>query len=426
MNRDDWTFVPPRYAVRIGTALAALGGLALLAGAVLEPESTWAALLLVSYALLGVSLAGAVFVALLYVSGAGWGVALRRVPEALAVALPVGAVGLALVFLAAPSLYPWAGGAHAEGAHAPPFRHAWLNWPFFLVRAALYLACWYALILALVRNSRRQDADGDLSHSRRNARLSAAFLVVFGATFWLASYDWIMSLEPQWSSTMFGVYSFAGLFLGGLAAITLLLLWLGRSGPLRRALSEDHLHDLGKLLFAFSTFWMYVWFSQYMLIWYVNNPEETAYFVERQQGAWQPLLIADVVLNWAVPFVALLPRAAKRSRSVVTKVCIVLLLGRWLDLYLMIAPPFGQPTVQELALHAGLLLGGGGLFCLLLFRVLRRAPLIPVHDPFLVESLHGFETARPHSPLKAASLDGNGQPRPAAAWSETRVSERRG
>jgi hypothetical protein len=294
---------------------------------------------------------------------------------------------LAVVFLFSPSLYPWTGG-HTEGTHAPPFRHAWLNWPFFLGRAVLCFACWYGLILALVRNSRRQDADGDLAHTRRNARLSPIFLVVFGGTFWLASYDWIMSLEPDWSSTMFGVYNFAGLFLGGLAAVTLLLLWLGRCGPMRRALSEDHLHDLGKLLFAFSTFWMYVWFSQYMLIWYVNNPEETVYFVRRQQGAWQPLLIADVVLNWAVPFVALLSRPAKRNPSVLARVCLVLLVGRWLDLYLMIAPPLGQPTLPEIALQAGLLLGGGGLFCLVVFRAMRWAPLIPINDPFLVESLH--------------------------------------
>src|SRR5262249_39747770 len=160
------------------------------------------------------------------------------------------------------------------------------------------------------------------------------------------------SLEPDWSSTMFGVYQFAGLFLSGLAALTLLLLWLGRSEPMRRVVTSDHLHDLGKLLFAFSTFWMYVWFSQYMLIWYVNNPEEAVYFLRREQGAWQPLLIANVVLNWAVPFLVLLPRSAKRSPTVLARVCVVLLVGRWLDLYLMIGPPFGQPTLPELALQA--------------------------------------------------------------------------
>jgi hypothetical protein len=386
MNRDDWTFVPPRAALCACTVLALLGGLALLAGVVFEPRDTAAAVLLAGYYLLGLSLAGAVLVALLYVTGAGWGVALRRAPEAMALALPVGAAALAVVCLFAPSVYPWAG-SHDAGAHEPPFRHAWLNWPFFLVRAVLYFACWYVLILALVRNSRRQDTDGDLAHTRRNARLSALFLVVFGATFWLATYDWIMSLEPDWSSTMYGVYNFAGLFLGGLAAVTLLLLWLGRCGPLRRAITADHLHDLGKLLFAFSTFWMYVWFSQYMLIWYVNNPEETVYYLRRQQGAWQPLLIAGVVLNWAVPFVVLLPSAGKRNPAVLARVCLVLLLGRWLDLYLMIGPPFGQPTLPEIALHAAMLLGGGGLFCLVVLRALRQAPLIPVNDPFLVESL---------------------------------------
>ena len=181
------------------------------------------------------------------------------------------------------------------------------------------------------------------------------------------------------------MYNFAGLFLGGLAAVTLMLLWLRRARSLRRVVSDDHLHDLGKLLFAFSIVWVYIWFCQYMLIWYVNIQEETAYFV-RQQGAWQPLLIADVVVNWVVPFEALLPRAAKRIATVLTRVCLVLLAGRWLDLYLMIGPPFGQPTLQKIALQASLLLGGGGLFCLVVFRTLQQAPLIPEKAPFLIES----------------------------------------
>jgi hypothetical protein len=420
MNRDELTFRPPRRDVRACVALALLGGVALLLGLIFEPRAALEALLLASFALMCLSLAGAVLVALLYVTGAGWSAALRRVPEAMALALPVGAAGLAVVLLAAPALYPWAGAYHAEADATSPLRQLWLDWPFFLGRAAAYLACWYGFILVLVRSSRRQDADGDPAHTRRNVRLSAAFLVVFAVTFWLASYDWIMSLEPEWASTVFGLYTFAGLFLAGLAAVTLLLLGLGRTGPLRHALSADHLHDLGKLLFAFSTFWVYIWFCQYMLIWYVNNPEEATYFVRRQEGAWQPLLIADVVLNWVVPFVALLPRVAKRNPGVLTKVCVVLLVGRWLDLYLLIAPPSGQPTLQEVALQASLLLGGGGLFCLALFRALRGALLIPMNDPFLVESLHTDKAAHERSPERVptgrAEEGGDGRiPQPARA-----------
>jgi len=162
--------------------------------------------------------------------------------------------------------------------------------------------------------------------------------MVFSVTFTLASVDWIMSLEPMWSSTIFGVYNFAGLFESGLAAIILAALWLERQGPLRGVLTEEHLHDLGKLLFAFSTFWAYIWFSQYMLIWYTNIPEETTYFLRRLHGVWLALFLANVVLNWVVPFAVLLRRDAKRMRRVLGLVAAVVLVGRLLDLYLMIFP----------------------------------------------------------------------------------------
>lgn len=260
MNRDKLTFSLPEGSARLLRTGLGLGGLTLLAGLLLAPQRIWPNLLLASYFVLGMGLAGAFFVALQYVSGAGWSVALRRIPEAMTMLLPAGAIGLALVFLAKPSLYPWAAasGSGAEALHG--FKHAWLNLPFFLARSAVYLAAWMVLALAIVRTSRRQDDDGDVEHTHRNVRLSAIFIVVFGATFWLASYDWIMSLDPHWYSTIFGVYNFAGLFLAGLAAIILLAIWLERLGPLRHILTERHLLDLGRLLFAFSTFWAYIWF----------------------------------------------------------------------------------------------------------------------------------------------------------------------
>jgi hypothetical protein len=230
------------------------------------------------------------------------------------------------------------------------------------------------------------------------AGLSAAFLVVFGFTFWLASQDWIMSLESEWladgtrrpanwASTIYGLYNFSGLFLSGLAVLILLLLWMRRVSFLGRVVGADHLHDLGKLLFAFSTFWMYIWFCQYMLIWYVNIPEETTYFVQRQRGAWQPLLLADLMLNWAIPFVVLLPRDAKRSPGVLAKVCVLVVLGRWLDLYLMITPAVVGPVPAFGLLEVGLTIGAAGLFGLAFIRSLSRAALVPLGDPSLGESL---------------------------------------
>jgi hypothetical protein len=397
MIRASLTFRPPRQLVHALTVLIAVGGVTALAGLLLEPERTKAGLLLGSFALVSLSLAGAVFVALLHVTGAGWATTLRRVPEAMAAAFPAGALLLAAVLLAGPELFPWFDPSAVKAENVPPLKEVWLNRPFFLLRSAVYLACWYGFILALLRASRRQDTDGKVNHTQAGIRLSAVFLVVFGVTFWLASQDWVMSLESEWvadgtrrpanwSSTIYGLYNFSGLFLSGLAVLILLLLWLRRVSVLGWVVGADSLHDLGKLLFAFSTFWMYVWFCQYMLIWYVNNPEETPYFIQRLHGAWQPLLLANLALNWVIPFVVLLPQAAKRSPSVLAKVCVFVVLGRWLDLYLMIAPAVDGPAPALGLLEIGLTLGAAGLFGLAFFRSLSRAALVPLRDPFLIES----------------------------------------
>ncbi len=382
VHASELMFHAPRKLVRRFQALAGVGALTLLLGAIFTPQRIALDFLLVNYFLIGLGLAGLTFVAIQYVSGAGWSVALRRVPEAMASTLPFGAIGIVGLVVLRPSIYPWA----FTGERMPLFRQVWLSLPFFRGRAVAYVLLWSLFAWALLRGSRRQDEDGDFSHTRTNVRLSAAFLVIFAITFWLASYDWVMSLEPDWYSTIFGVYNFAGLFVSGLAMITLLLLWL-RNGPLKDVISRQHLHDLGKLLFAFSTFWMYLWFSQYMLIWYANVPEETVYFVRRMHGFWQPLFLLDMVLNWVVPFLVLMPRGTKVRPGVMRNVCVVLLVGRWLDLYLMIFPgTHGRPVIG--LWEIGMVLGGVGVFGLALGAALRKASLVPVRDPFLPESLH--------------------------------------
>lgn len=361
--------------------LAGIGALALLNALFVSGGSAWAALA-AGYLLTGFGLAGLVFIAIQYGCGAGWSVSFRRVPEAMTAILPVGLGVLALVFLARPSLYPWT----AHETHAG-FQRVWLRWPFFLARAVVYMAVWIGFAIAMVRTSRRQDEDGAVSHTRRNVRLSIVFLVLFALTFWLASFDWIMSLEPSWASTIFGIYNFAGMFSSGLALLILLALWL-RRGPLRDFVNPEHLHDLGKLLFAFSTFWMYIWFSQYMLIWYADIGEETSYYVARLHNAWGPLFLSNMLLNWAIPFAALLPRATKRSPRALARVAAVVLAGRLLDVYLMIAPSAQGTRPHVGPNEVGLLLGVAAAVVLAFYRGLRGAAPAPVNDPYLEESLH--------------------------------------
>jgi hypothetical protein len=359
---------PPARLIQLFQLLTLLGGIALAAGLFLTPERTWVNLLLASYCLVGLGLGGLLLVALHYVTGARWSAPLLRIPEAMAAVLPLAAAGLVAIVLFRPSLYPWSEGVSSPASESP-LQHLWLNRPFFILRSLAYLAVWLAFAVAIVRASRRQSNDG----AAIPVRLSAAFLVVFGVTCWLASYDWIMSLEPQWGSTIFGVYNFAGIFLSGLAAVVLLVLWLHRYSPVHAVLNQDHLHDLGTLLFAFSSFWMYTWFCQYLLIWYVNNPEETAYYRRRWEGTWPVLSLLDVVLNWGIPFLVLLFRAAKRNPWVLGSVACVVLVGRWVDLSLMILPSQAELTPIPGLCEAGVFLGAAALFALAVLRGLGKA-----------------------------------------------------
>jgi hypothetical protein len=388
MNRHEFQYDAPNSVLHRLWLTCAAGALIIIAGLFIAPIRTWTSILLISFYLVALGLSGAVFIALQYVTGASWGVAVRRIPEAITLLVPVGGFGMLAVLLFHPSLYPWS--RIEVQRELPAFRQVWLNPGFVRGRAVAYMMIWMVFALALLRGSRKQDQDGQFSHTRNNVRLSAMFLVVFAITFWLASVDWIMSLEPDWASTIFGMYNFAGLFVGGLAAITLMLVWLQKRKPLNAVITRHHLHDCGKLIFAFSTFWMYLWFSQFMLIWYANLPEETTYYVQRLHGFWQPLFFLNLALNWVVPFFVLLPKTNKQKPGVLARVSLTLLLGRWLDLYLMIAPSnLAQPRIG--IWEIGVIVAGVGLFGLSFFAAFRKAPAVPVGDPYLAESVqyHG-------------------------------------
>jgi len=373
---------------KVYQALVLFGAATFLLGVFVAPQRAWANLLLLSFALSGLGLGGAFFIALQYVSGAGWATALRRVPEAMFLNLPVGAVGLILVLLFRPSLYPWYDPTPELASHLTGFKLFWLDRPFFLLRSVTYLAVWLVLARALIRNSRLQDADGDPRHTSRNHRLSAIFMPVFGLTFCLASFDWIMSLEPEWFSTIFGVYNFAGLFVATMALIVVVSVWLQGAGPFRDVLTAEHLHDFGKLLFGFATFWAYIWFSQYMLIWYANIPEETGYFELRWSGAWSSLFLLNFTVNWAIPFFVLLLRWSKRSGSVMSKVGLLLLVGHWLDLFMMIMPPVTGAANPQFGLwELGSFAAAVGIVPLLMLKGLNAAAAVPHRDPRLQQSL---------------------------------------
>jgi hypothetical protein len=346
----------------------------------------WAALLVDDFFFLSLALAGILFLALQYLSSAGWSTVIRRVPEAMMGFVPVAGLLMLPLYFGRQALYPW---TRPEVLRHDPLvaaKSAYLNTPFFFARMVAFLSLWSLFALLLRRTSLAQDRAAAGQH-RRMVRFSAFFIVTFAVSFSLASFDWLMSLDPRWFSTIFAIYTFAGLLLSGLAGITLIVVLLREHGMLSGLVQESHLHDLGKLLFAFSTFWAYIWVSQYLLIWYSNIPEEVTFYVVRTQGGWAPLFFLVPVLNWGVPFLVLLSRGAKRNPRVLQGVAVIVLVGRWLDLYVLVAPPVLSRVgigLPELLLTAGY----AGLFFYLTRRALSRAPLLARNDPYLGESLH--------------------------------------
>ncbi len=325
--RVNWTH--PEWSL----GLAGLAAFAL--QALFDLPRLWANALLLTYLLLGLGLAATLFLAFHVLTAARWSEPLLPVPRTLALTVPAAAVLFLLVLLTGLGNYPW---WHAHTFKpAEWFKATWLKPTFFLARSVVYLVLWSVFSLLLARLTQN-------GGSRRSTTklLAALFVVVFGFTVWLASTDWVMSLEPEWYSTVFGVYHFAGIFLSGLALLTLVGAVLFRLQPRPGLVTESRLHDLGKLLFGFSSFWMYIWFCQYMLIWYTDIPEETVYFVRRVQGLWHPLFLLNAAVNWGVPFAVLATRKAKRNPAVLIQVCVVVLLGRWLDLYLSLVPPLSE------------------------------------------------------------------------------------
>ncbi|MFO0903231.1 MAG: hypothetical protein U0939_09540 [Pirellulales bacterium] len=372
---------------RFGGTIALLGIAAIVAAAVIVPERAWAGGYVAAFYLLTLGLGGAVFVALANVTDASWHVAIRRVPEALTWLIPVGGALLIGLLFSQTDRFAWH--FHGRGdVGSFWFKQWWLTPGFLLLRSVGYLGLWIAFTYRLVAASHAQDQLPATSANRLGAVASALFLAVFAVTFSLAAIDWIMALEPLWFSTIWGVYHFSGMFQATLAAVIIAAVLLRRGGRLQSFFRDEHLHDLGKLLLGFSCFWIYIWFCQYMLIWYSNIPEETVYFSRRIQGAWGPMIVASLVLNWGVPFFVLLPRQSKRSERIMLRVAGAVLLGRWIDLSVLIyppvvgdAPPLGVPEV------AGMVAGAG--IAIWLFDVaFSRAHPVPLRDPYLEESLH--------------------------------------
>lgn len=369
-------FQPSPVRMRGLAITSIIGALVFVLGLFVDPQRAWSGYLMGFVYFAGLGLAGGLFLSILTLSSARWATALRRVPEAMTSSLPY-ALGFGLLLICGiSSLYEWSHSSVVAGDELLEGKAVYLNGTFFSFRILLYFSLWIWLTRGMVNASRRQDHGDDASVEKARFKYAALFLPIFAVTFSLASVDWIQSLEPHWFSTIFGLITLSSIATSGLATAILIAVYLRRRGAWRGVLSNDHLDDLGKIGIAFSLFWGYIWFCQYMLIWYTNMPEETPYYALRHQGSWQVLTWVNVTLNWAVPFFVLMPKAARRSSAVLARVALVMLAGQALNLYIQIVPPLAGPEPVFGLWELGPVVGAIAFFFWCTLRGLSRAPVV--------------------------------------------------
>jgi len=375
---------------RISTVAIAAGAVLCVIGLVVDPARTAAAYLVAYMSCLAIVLGELAMIMIARVTAATWFVALRRQAEQVAATLPVFAVLFVPILVALPVLYPW---VHVTEAIAPPAREivrakaAYLNVPFFIIRAMIYLGTWILLGERLRRASLTQDRGDTETVERRLRVTSAVGLVAFGFTTSFAAFDWMMSLAPSWYSTIYGVDYFAGGMVGALALLAVLVARGRWRGELPASIGADHFHALAKLLLTFVLFWVYIGFSQLIVIWSAEVPIERSWYVVRMRGGWEDLGAVLVAGHFAIPFLALLIREFKRSVGAMAFLGAWLLAMHYLDVYWIIMPDAARTTMLGYWLDLGALLLVGGAGSLTWEWRRRAGHAVAVGDPAIDASL---------------------------------------
>ena len=361
----------------------------------------WAVLMHNSIFFLLITIASLFFVSATTMAMGGWQTALRRVPEAISGFVYIGgaialAVLLGYVWLSHDHhIYHWKDAEHVAHDKILNGKKGFLNPTFYTITTILVIGTWMFLRHWYRSNSLAEDAGthGDRSYFWKSIIICASFIVVYGLTVgsttpWL----WLMSIDAHWFSTMYSWYTFASSWVAGLSLLMLFIVYLKNHGYLEYV-NEEHIHDVGKFMFAFSVFWTYLWFSQYMLIWYSNQPEETVYFQPRLHGAYRGIFFLNLIINFLAPLLILMKRGSKRNYTVVTFMAVVLIFGHWLDFYQMIMPgPLkedvnGGNTIGLFIFDMGVAAGFIGLVMLVVGNKLTKASLLPKNHPFVKESI---------------------------------------
>lgn len=375
-----------RPALIIGIAALAICAI----GLIFDRKQFFSSYLLAFIFWIGIPLGCLAILMLQHMSGGAWGVVIRRVLEAASRTFPALAILFVPFLIFGVSLvYKW---MHPEGAQEPlrgmlEHKGKYLNYGFFIIRTIFYFVVWFALSLFLNKWSLEQDRTGERHLTRKLQVLSGPGLVLYGFTVTFASIDWVMSLDPTWFSTIFGILFMGGQGLSAMAFVITVIVALAGYKPMSDIIQPRHLHDLGKLMLAFLMLWAYFSFSQFLIIWSGNIPEEVIWYTRRLHTPWKSIGLALVLLHFALPFVLLLSRDLKRNARTVRLVALTILVMRYVDLYWLTGPEFHNGAFTISWMDAVMPLGIGGIWLWFFAGQLQARPLVPIQDPYLEEAL---------------------------------------
>ncbi|MEP0829069.1 MAG: hypothetical protein HRF51_11155 [bacterium] len=389
MKYDDATYrITDSGNIGARALIVGIAGLAVSAiGYFLNPAQFFHSYLNAFIFWFSVAIGSLFFVMLHHLVAARWSVTLRRVAENIMMQLPLLLLFFLPLLLGMHELFHW---SHLDAVEADLIlqkKAPYLNVTFFVIRAAVFFGVWIALSVLLSRASLKQDLNPEEAITRRMRVISAMGIIAYAFSFSFASFDWLMSLDAHWYSTIFGVYIFSGSLVAIISFLVILIFFMRRQGILRETVSTEHFHDLGKLLFAFTVFWAYIAFSQYFLIWYANIPEETIWFRNRWVGSWKGVSLLLVLGHFVIPFFILITRSAKRNPAFLAIMASWMLFMHWVDLYWVIMPGLQKQGFNLSWFDLTAFLGIGGIFVWLLLKRIAAYPLVPVKDPQLKASV---------------------------------------
>lgn len=388
MSQTDFQYQKkelPANLSKIGILLFIFGTVLSLVAFFVDQERAIFNYLVTYMMILSIGLGSLFLIALEYIAGADWSTPIRRIPEFFAMLLPVLFVLVIPILVFNHDLFHW---AHKEAVAEDKIlqgKAPYLNESFFFIRTFVFIGLWSVFFWILTKNSRKQDETKDQSLTKKNIRFSAIFVLIFALSLTFTAIDFMMSLEPHWFSTIYGVYYFAGTVVAALAAITIVVVKLKEKGYFAPWMTDDHLFSLGALLFAFINFWAYIAFSQFMLIWYADLPEETFWFLTRWNGGWVFISLLLIVVHFLVPYFALLTQPSKMNPKRLKFIAVWLLFAHLLDIFWLVMPNMGTMKNGYVFSWIDLVfpISGLGLVIFVFTFAAKKANLIPVGDPKL-------------------------------------------